>query len=102
MKFRSLNHARAVSIDSLELSAQVLHLFLGSGLNEKIHSGLLKRRNAFEATKSCNDVITDLHLSVRVFLRLAEGDVKNLEPLVLQGSLTINSFLMIHDKELAD
>ena len=84
MKFRRLNHACAVSIDSLELSAQVLHLFFRGSLNEKIHGGLLERWNAFEATKSCNDIVTDLNLSGGVRISwLAEGDIEDLEPLVL-------------------
>ena len=79
MKFRSFDHARAVSIDLLELGAQVLHLLLGGSLNKKIHGGLLERWNAFEIAKSSYDIVTDLHSSGGILSsRLTKRDVKDL------------------------
>ena len=79
-----------------------MHLFLRNSLNDKIYNGLLERWNAFEATKSCNDSVTDFNIFARLVLRLAGGNVKDLKPLVIKGFDTWKSFLLIYDEELAD
>ena len=97
------NETCAIYINLLEGSTQLLYLLLASRLDEQVHSGLLERRNAFEASKSLQDVIADFTVvdTIRIAScrRLGSLVCHYFEPGVVQGVLSTDALALFDDEK---
>ena len=100
------NETCAIYINLLEGSTQLLYLLLASRLDEQVHSGLLERRNAFEASKSLQDVIADFTVvdTIRIAScrRLGSLVCHYFEPGVVQGVLSTDALALFDDEKFFD
>ena len=100
------NETCTIYINLLEGSTQLLYLLLASRLDEQVHSGLLERRNAFEASKSLQDVIADFTVvdTIRIAScrRLGSLVCHYFEPGVVQGVLSTDALALFDDEKFFD
>ena len=98
------NETCAIYINLLEGGTQLLYFLFARSLNEQVHSSFLECRNAFEASKSLQDIIADF-----TFLRATTscrclGSLRChiSEPWVIQGVLTTDALALFDNEKLFD
>ena len=104
LKLVCFNQTCAIYINLLEGSTQLLHFLFACSLNEQVHGSFLERRNAFEASKSLQDIIADFTIlrSTASSRCLSSLSRHISEPWVVQGVLTTDALALFNDKKLFD
>ena len=98
------NDTIAIYINFLEGFTHLLHLLFARSLYEQVHSSFLESRNAFEASKSLQDIIADFTIlrtttSCRCLCSLS---CHISEPWVIQSVLTTDAIALIDNEKLFD